>query len=152
MNVELLGTEGLDTTGIEAVLEVLAQRSPDWLPKGDIAVQFVDEETSHELNLEYADNDYPTDVLTFNYGEDGGPVAGTLADVAICVPIAQAQAEAAKTTMKDELATLALHAILHIAGFDHATDLDREEVDGLQADILHDAGLVYRNFNWKSAE
>lgn len=151
MNVELLGTEGLDTTGIEAVLEVLAAQDPEWLPKGDIAVQFVDEETSQQLNLDYADNDYPTDVLTFNYSEDGEPVAGTLADVAICVPIAEAQAEAAKTSMKDELATLLLHSILHIAGFDHATDLDREEVDGLQADILDSAGLVYRNFNWKNA-
>lgn len=151
MNVELLGTEGLDTSGIEAVLEVLAQRDPDWLPKGDIAVQFVDEATSQQLNLEYADNDYPTDVLTFNYSEEGEPVAGTLADVAICVPIAETQAEAAKTTMRDELATLMLHSILHIAGFDHTTKLDQEEVDGLQADILHDAGLVYRNFNWKDA-
>ncbi len=151
MNVELLGTEDLDTTGIQAVLEELAQRSPDWLPEGNINVQFVDEDTSHELNLEYADNDYPTDVLTFNYSEDGEPVAGTLADVAICVPIAEAQAEAAKTSMKDELATLLLHSILHIAGFDHATDLDREEVDGLQADILESAGLRYRNFNWKNA-
>lgn len=151
MNVELLGTEGLDTSGIEAVLEVLAKQDPEWLPKGDIAVQFVDEATSQQLNLDYADNDYPTDVLTFNYSEDGEPVAGTLADVAICVPIAEAQAEAAKTSIKDELATLALHAILHIAGFDHATDLDREEVDGLQADILDSAGLTYRNFNWKNA-
>ncbi len=151
MNVELLGTEGLDASGIEAVLEVLAQREPDWLPEGDIAVQFVDEETSQQLNLDYADNDYPTDVLTFNYSEDGEPVAGTLADVAICIPIAEAQAAYAKTSMRDELATLMLHSILHIAGFDHATDLDREEVDGLQADILHDAGLVYRNFNWKDA-
>jgi probable rRNA maturation factor len=151
MNVELLGTEDLDISGIEAVLKILAERSPDWLPKGDIAVQFVDEATSQQLNLDYADNDYPTDVLTFNYAEDGEPVAGTLADVAICVPIAEAQAEAAKTSMKDELATLMLHAILHIAGFDHATDLDREEVDGLQADILDSAGLTYRNFNWKNA-
>lgn len=151
MNVELLGTEGLDTSGIEAVLEVLTQRDPDWLPKGDIAVQFVDEATSQQLNLEYADNDYPTDVLTFNYSEEGEPVAGTLADVAICVPIAEIQAEVAKTSMHDELATLMLHSILHIAGFDHATKLDQEEVDGLQADILHDAGLVYRNFNWKDA-
>ena len=151
MNVELLGTEGLDTSGIEAVLEELAQRSPDWLPEGNIAVQFVDEETSQNLNLEYADNDYPTDVLTFNYSEDGEPVAGTLADVAICVPIAEAQAEAAKTSMKDELATLMLHSILHIAGFDHATELDREEVDGMQADILESVGLTYRNFNWKNA-
>ena len=149
MNIELLGTEGLDTSGIEAVVKILAQRSPDWLPNGDIAVQFVDEAISRQLNLDYADNDYATDVLTFNYSEDGEPVAGTLADVAICVPIAEAQAKAAKTSMKDELATLTLHAILHIAGFDHASDLDREEVDGLQADILHDAGLVYRNFNWK---
>lgn len=151
MNVELLGTEGLDTSGIEAVLEELAQRSPDWLPEGDINVQFVDEQTSQNLNLEYADNDYPTDVLTFNYSENGETVAGTLADVAICVPIAEAQAQAAKTSMKDELATLMLHSILHIAGFDHANDLDREEVDGMQADILESAGLRYRNFNWKNA-
>lgn len=150
MNVELLGTEGLDISGIQAVLEVLAKRDPEWLPQGDIAVQFVDEQTSQQLNLDYADNDYPTDVLTFNYSEDGEPVAGTLADVAICVPIAEAQAEAAKTSIKDELATLMLHSILHIAGFDHANDLDREEVDGLQADILDSAGLIYRNFNWKN--
>ena len=88
--------------------------------------------------------------MTFNYSEEGEPVAGTLADVAICVPIAEAQAAFAKTTLRDELATLALHAILHIAGFDHATDLDREEVDGLQADILESVGLTYRNFNWKN--
>lgn len=150
MNVELLGTEGLDTSGIEAVLAELAKRDPDWLPQGNIAVQFVDEVTSRQLNLDYADNDYATDVLTFNYSEDGQPVAGTLADVAVCVPIAEAQADTAKTSMRDELATLVLHAILHIAGFDHATKLDREEVDGLQADVLDSAGVVYRNFNWKN--
>lgn len=151
MNVELLGTERLDTSGIEAVLEALAQQSPDWLPEGEIAVQFVDEATSQELNLEYADNDYPTDVLTFNYAEDGKVVEGALADVAVCVPIAEAQAAEAKTSVRDELATLVLHAILHVAGFDHATDLDREEVDGLQADILDSAGVVYRDFKWKDA-
>lgn len=151
MIVELLGTEGLDTSGIQAVLAELATIKQEWVPKGDLSIQFVDAETSRQLNKQYAGDDYATDVLTFNYGEGGGPVAGTLADIAICVPIAEAQAEAAGTNLKTELATLALHAILHVAGFDHATASDRELVDGMQATLLQAAGLEYRDFNWKDA-
>jgi probable rRNA maturation factor len=135
---------------LQKVVAALNERQPDWLQTGTIGCRLVDDAEIRELNEEYAGHDYATDVLSFSYIEDGAEVAeGELGDMVISLETAKRQAEKAKTSVNDELGTLVLHGILHIFGFDHAEAADRDQMDALQAEVIAQAGLTYRDFQWK---
>ena len=68
----------------------------------------------------------------------------------ISLDTAHRQASQAKTDLGTEIALLTLHGVLHIAGYDHSEPAEREALDTIQAGIMADAGLVYRNFSWIS--
>lgn len=70
------------------------------------------------LNKVYRGKDRPTDVLSFVYDEDDGPIG----DIAISVDRARAQASERGHSLQHELELLTLHGTLHVCGFDHETD------------------------------
>ena len=100
---------------------------------GIVTVKLGDEEESRELNNTYRKKDYPTDVLSFPLNEKlpGGFYIG---DIFICHPIAVKQAEENGVSIEEELLTLMVHGILHLAGYDHEED-DGEMLD-LQDTLL----------------
>ncbi len=131
------------------VVAALNDHYPD-LPSGQVNLMLVDDEEIEALNKEYTGNAYPTDVLSFSYIEGGEePIEGELGDIAISLPMATAQAEAAGTSVDAELALLALHGTLHVIGYDHQTPEEREKMDRIQRNIMTAAGLPYRDFAWK---
>jgi len=89
--------------------------------EGAITVKIGDEEESLHLNKEYRKRDYPADVLSFSFNEDL-PDGFYLGDVFVCYPIAVAQAKENNISLEEELFTLMVHGILHLAGHDHETD------------------------------
>jgi probable rRNA maturation factor len=127
------------------LVDLLNQKRPDWLKDGQINLKLVDDASIRALNKEYAQLDESTDVLAFPYDEEG-----ELGDIAISLDTAKRQAGSAGISLDEELATLTLHGILHIHGFDHAEPQEREEMDRLQSELLTEAGITYRDFNWKS--
>lgn len=88
---------------------------------GIVTVKIGDEEESRELNNTYRKKDYPTDVLSFPLNEKlpGGFYIG---DIFICHSIAVKQAEENDVSIEEELLTLMVHGILHLAGYDHEED------------------------------
>jgi len=88
---------------------------------GIVTVKIGGEEESRELNNTYRKKDYPTDVLSFPLNEKlpGGFYIG---DIFICYAIAERQAEENEVSIEEELLTLMIHGILHLAGYDHEED------------------------------
>jgi probable rRNA maturation factor len=82
-------------------------------------IAFVSDKRIRELNRQFRDVDKPTDVLSF---PAGGPDASELGDIAISVETAAAQAKESGLSFDDEIAQLILHGLLHLSGYDHATD------------------------------
>jgi len=82
------------------------------------------EEDMRELNRDYAGQDELTDVLSFSLteGEELPSPDGVLrlGEVIIAYPVAQRQAEAAGRPVREEVAHLLVHGILHLLGYDHA--------------------------------
>jgi len=91
-------------------------------PAAEVCVLLTSDEHIRELNRDFRGVDEPTDVLTFPAGE------GSNGDVAIAVPYAERQASVRGVTLEQELAYLAIHGALHLAGFDDECESDRAEM------------------------
>ena len=141
------------------ILEFAAQKTGK--EKKEMAVTFVSNERSHELNLEYRDTDRPTDVISLEYKPeldiavdeedllDHPELAEMLEDfdayigeLFISVDKARDQAEEYGHSFEREMGFLAVHGFLHINGYDHYTPEEEAEMFGLQEEILTAYGLT----------
>ena len=143
----------------QEILEFAAQKTGK--EKKEMAVTFVSNERSHELNLEYRDTDRPTDVISLEYKPeldvsvdeedllDHPELAEMLEDfdayigeLFISVDKAREQAEEYGHSFEREMGFLVVHGFLHINGYDHYTPEEEAEMFGLQEEILTAYGLT----------
>ncbi len=111
--------------------------------KADVYVQFVSQDEIRELSRVHRGLDKPTDVLSFTYDP---PIQGEAdtqvgAEIVICVAVAQEHVDRVGSTLENELATLFVHGLLHIAGLDHQTDVERDEFQRMTRAIMESVGL-----------
>ncbi|EGF07292.1 MULTISPECIES: rRNA maturation RNase YbeY [Streptococcus] len=143
----------------QEILEFAAQKTGK--DNKEMAVTFVSNARSHELNLEYRDTDRPTDVISLEYKPeldiavdeedllDHPELAEMLEDfdayigeLFISVDKAREQAEEYGHSFEREMGFLAVHGFLHINGYDHYTPEEEAEMFGLQEEILTAYGLT----------
>ena len=152
LELEIVGEvpASLDTTPIQKVFAATAARAGELkLPSGIINLALVDDAQSQRLNREYSGNDYPTDVLSFNYLETGEAIEGVIGEIAISLETAARQADEAGIKLDEEVALLCLHGVLHIGGYDHGDVAGREQMQLLQRSLMQEADVTYREFEWK---
>lgn len=112
----------------------------------EMGIRFVDDETMQAAHAEFMGLDEPTDIMTFPYeDEDQGfgdrmpedwdeSVRG--GDLMISVDTAAENARAAGWSLEDELRFLVAHGVLHLLGWDDATDAERAAMLTRQAELL----------------
>jgi probable rRNA maturation factor len=101
----------------------------------EVAVLLAGDRRLRDLNQEYMGSDRATDVLSFPAGD---PMPGSdtyLGDIAISIPRARIQAAEAGHPVSDELQLLAIHATLHLLGYDHATPEEEDRMWSIQETI-----------------
>lgn len=123
--------------------------------EAELALLFVDETTIAELNQTFMGVEGPTDVLAFPIDDDevgvgrspdgstSGPdrdplsdVPLLLGDVVVCPAVAARNAPTHAGTYDDEIALLVVHGILHVLGWDHATDEETEAMQARERELL----------------
>ena len=89
-----------------------------------VTVAFVSDRAMRELNQLWRHKQGTTDVLSFPAEQDEFEKAqgSSLGDVVISVEQAARQAKENKLTLDQEIAQLVLHGLIHLCGYDHATD------------------------------
>lgn len=85
--------------------------------RGEVSVTFLPPEEIARLNREYLDRDGPTDVVAFDLGDEE-----LLGDVYVCPEMAERGAREAGVELREELARLVVHGVLHVLGHDHPED------------------------------
>ncbi|MFZ3141952.1 rRNA maturation RNase YbeY [Polaromonas sp.] len=106
----------------------------------EITVRIVGAEEGQALNRDYRGKDYATNVLTFDYTQE--PVV--TADLVLCAPVVEREAQENGKTLQAHYAHLLVHGALHAQGYDHETGKeDAEEMEALEIEIL--AGLGFDN-------
>lgn len=108
----------------------------------DLSIACESDEAVQELNRQYRGINQPTDVLSFSSGEVD-PHSGRvyLGDVIISLPAVNRQAQELGHDFQTELATVVIHGILHLAGYDHAVKAEKEKMFVLQERILAEINL-----------
>lgn len=122
--------------------------------EAEVNIILTDDEGIQEINKEFRSIDNPTDVLSFPMGdfdvpsnferlEESSedyfhPETGELllGDIVISVDKVMEQAEKYGHSMARELAFLVAHSMLHLCGYDHMEEAERELMEQRQEDIL----------------
>lgn len=112
----------------------------------EVEVVLADASTVQDLNRLYRGRDEPTDVLSFasHEGEafvEAPDAAPALGEVIVCLPVAEAQAQAGGRPVAGEVAHLLVHGLLHILGHDHETTEGAERMQAREDELL--AALGY---------
>ena len=104
----------------------------------EITVRIVGEDEGRQLNRDYRQKDYATNVLTFDYAQE--PVVS--ADLVLCAPVVAREAAEQNKSLQEHYAHLLVHGALHAQGWDHETsEQDAQEMEAYESDIL--AGLGF---------
>lgn len=99
---------------------------------GDIAYIFCNDEKILEVNREYLNHDYYTDIITFDYCEDNR-ISG---DLFISLDTVRSNAEEQGTEYEDELFRVIIHGILHLCGIDDKGPGEREIMEAAENKAL----------------
>ncbi|MFM8795959.1 MAG: rRNA maturation RNase YbeY [Betaproteobacteria bacterium] len=103
----------------------------------EITVRVVDAVEGRALNLDFRGKDYATNVLTFDYSS-ASPV---LADLVLCAPVVEREAQAQGQSLEHHYAHLLVHGALHAIGWDHEDDGEAADMQALEAFILATLGV-----------
>jgi probable rRNA maturation factor len=106
--------------------------------KGELAIVLTDDSAIRALNRNWRHKDTPTNVLSFPAKEPRA-ARGTprlLGDIVIAYETTEREARAEHKPFAHHLAHLAVHGFLHLAGYDHAADVEADAMEGLETAIL----------------
>lgn len=125
--------------------------------EAEVSVVITDDEAIHETNREFRNMDRATDVLSFpmcTYETPGvfealeeqevfHPETGELllGDIMISYDHVQKQAVEFGHSEIREFAFLTVHSMLHLFGYDHETEEERELMEEKQKEILDELGI-----------
>ena len=110
---------------------------------GSIAYIFCNDEKILEVNRQYLQHDYYTDIITFDYCEDellmGRPdtISG---DLFISLDTVRSNAEQQGTAYEEELHRVIIHGVLHLLGIDDKGPGEREKMEAAENKALEMRG------------
>ena len=99
---------------------------------GEIGYLFCDDEKILEVNREYLQHDYYTDIITFDYDEDD-IISG---DLVISLDTVKSNAELFHKNYDEELHRFIIHGILHLCGINDKGPGEREIMEAAENKAL----------------
>lgn len=124
----------------------------------EVSVTLTTADEVHELNRQFRNVDATTDVLSFpllsfapkesyagyDFSEDVDPDTGEvpLGDIVLNISRVKSQAEEYGHSVKREYAFLICHSMLHLLGYDHMEEDEREAMETEQRKIMDALGIT----------
>ncbi len=127
----------------------------------EVSVSIVTKDMIHEMNRQFREADRPTDVLSFPMMEYDRPADFegeafsrsmavspdteelVLGDIVLCAEVIHEQAQEYGHSELREFSFLTVHSMLHLFGYDHIDEGEREEMEKEQRAIMEQL-KIYR--------
>lgn len=93
------------------------------------------------LNRTWAGKDRATNVLSFPAGAVHGEEEVTLGDIVLAHETLEREAAKSGISLRQHASHLVVHGLLHLLGYDHATDAGAAAMEGLETEILTQLGF-----------
>jgi len=103
---------------------------------GSLSVAVIDDASIHEINREFLEHDWPTDVIAF-------PLSDAEGEVVVSAERALTEARERSVEPMAELLLYVVHGILHLMGHDDHEPDDAARMHDLSLNLLRSVG--YRN-------
>jgi probable rRNA maturation factor len=97
--------------------------------RGDVTIAFAGDDAIRALNATFRGKEKPTNVLSFPDRNGGG-------DIMLALETVAAEAAAQGKPLVAHAAHLIVHGILHLMGYDHATQGEARRMERLERSIL----------------
>ncbi len=104
----------------------------------EVSITLTNDSEIHKLNREYRNMDKPTNVLSFELGDDL-----LLGDIYISIDTVKREAAAAGISVAEHTAHMVVHGMLHLQGYDHIKDDEAEIMELREVVLLNKLG--YKN-------
>ncbi|BAC44128.1 rRNA maturation RNase YbeY [Malacoplasma penetrans] len=104
-------------------------------------LHIIDNNESQKINKQYRNKDYPTDVISFSFWEEGLLKTALLGEIYLSYEKVVSQAEEFKHSFERELGFLVSHGIYHLLGYDHEEEDEAKIMFGKQYQVLKLCGL-----------
>lgn len=92
---------------------------------GEISYIFCNDEKILEVNRQYLEHDYYTDIITFDYSRPKR-ISG---DMFISLDTVLSNAELFNRAYREELLRVVIHGVLHLCGIKDKSETEREEME-----------------------
>ena len=104
-----------------------------------LAIVFVDEGTLTGMHVEHFDDPSPTDVITFELGEEG---QGPIGELYISVDRAREVSQQRDLPFERELLLYVVHGALHLCGFDDHDTQERAQMRIAESVVMKTLGFL----------
>lgn len=109
---------------------------------GELSIGIVDDGEMTRLHEQYKGIDGTTDVLTFELGDQAHAESGCVdGEIIVCFDEAKRQAESRGHDVRVELLLYAVHGLLHLIGYDDATEEEARRMHRREDELLNEAGF-----------
>lgn len=102
---------------------------------GSLTIKWQSDEELLEVNRQFLDHDYYTDIITFNRNR-GNRVNG---DLAISVDRIMDHATQRGILVRDEVLRVVVHGTLHLCGYEDISDAEKERMRALESTYMEKA-------------
>jgi probable rRNA maturation factor len=109
-----------------------------------VNVALIADRAMRRLNRAYRGKDKATNVLSFGAAPRRGKPSQCveLGDIAIALGTVRREAKAQGKSVKNHLAHLMAHAVLHLLGYDHEDDAEADRMEKLERKALAAMGIA----------
>jgi len=107
----------------------------------EVSVSFVTNEEIRELNRDYRNVDSETDVLSFPMDDDDFNGIIILGDIVLSTQRIIEQANEFGHSLEREMLYLTVHSMLHLLGYDHMSNDEKEEMRSREKEIMKELQL-----------